>query len=175
MSFLRKGFLVLAGALPLLAAGVTQAQTTATNRPPALTPEQVAIMRHDMDTALHYKLAPDVLPRLTATLQAIQTAGIQPPARYGMSLDQQIQFVEQVKGLSAILKDHGFTPRDFVMSLTCVGLTGSLMNIPAGQEAGGDLTKPEPQNVALLRANPQALQALASVIRAEKPATASAQ
>lgn len=67
MVFIRKASTVL-GAMALLLAGAAQAQSVAPvggSRPqaPSLTPEQVATMQHDMDTALHYKLAPDVLPR----------------------------------------------------------------------------------------------------------------
>lgn len=136
-------------------------------QPPALTGEQMATMRHDMDTALHYKLAPDVLPRLTNALKAIHAANIQPPGHVGMSLDEQIAMVSKVQGLAPILKANGFAPRDFVMSLTCVGLTGSLMNVPPGQ-ASSKMPTPEPENVALLKANQADLQNLIGVLRTEQ-------
>lgn len=148
--------------------GVAQAQTTAPvgagGQASGLTPEQVATMQHDMDTALHYHLASDVLPRLSATLRAIQAAGILPPARYGMSLDQQVGLVEQVPGLEAILKAHGFSAHDFVMSLTCVGLTTNFMNVPPSQ-VKGNMPTPDAHNVELLKSNPKALQELVGVLR----------
>lgn len=159
------GVTVLAGSV---VAGAAQAQTTAPvgagGQASGLTPEQVATMQHDMETALHYHLAPDVLPRLSATLRGIQAAGILPPARYGMSLDQQVGLVEQVPGLEAILKAHGFTAHDFVMSLTCVGLTTNFMNVPPSQ-AKGNMPTPDAQNVDLLKSNPKALQELVGVLR----------
>ncbi|CEF57254.1 hypothetical protein AGA_2570 [Acetobacter ghanensis] len=178
MGFIRKASTVL-GAVALLAAGAAQAQSVApvggaTPQAPSLTPEQVATMQHDMDTALHYKLAPDVLPRLSATLKAIEAANIQPPGRVGMSLDQQIALVGQVPGLDAILKAHGMSARDFVMSLTCVGLTGSLLNVPPGQ-GGAHMPVPDPANVAILKNNPQALQELVGVLRGGAAAGSSAQ
>ncbi len=118
-------------------------------------------------TALHYKLAPDVLPRLTAALKAIHAAHIQPPGHVGMSLDEQIGMVNKVPGLDPILKTNGFSAHDFVMSLTCVGLTGSLMNVPQTQQTA-QMPTPEPQNVALLKAKPDELQALISVLREEQ-------
>ncbi|MGV4878228.1 hypothetical protein [Acetobacter indonesiensis] len=144
-----------------------QGQAQSGQQRPALTGEQMATMRHDMDTALHYKLAPDVLPRLTSTLKAIHAANIQPPGRLGMSLDEQVSMVEKVPGLPPILKANGFTPHDFVMSLTCVGLTGSLMNVQPGQ-ANSQVPTPEAANVALLKAHPEDLQALITVLRAEQ-------
>lgn len=172
MVFIRKAFPVL-GAMALLVAGAAQAQSVAPAggaRPqaPSLTPEQVATMQHDMDAALHYKLAPDVLPRLSAALRAIQAAKIQPPGRAGMSLDQQIALVGQVPGLGAILKAHGLDARSFVMSLTCVGLTGSLLNVPPGQ-GGAQMPVPDAANVAILKNNPQALQELVGVLREGAP------
>ncbi|GBQ73008.1 MULTISPECIES: hypothetical protein [Acetobacter] len=174
MVFIRKASTVL-GAVALLLAGAAQAQSVAPvggSRPqaPSLTPEQVATMQHDMDTALHYKLAPDVLPRLSAALRAIQAAKIQPPGHAGMSLDQQIALVGQVPGLDAILKAHGLDARSFVMSLTCVGLTGSLLNIPPGQ-GGAHMPVPDAANVAVLKNNPQALQELVGVLREGSPAS----
>ncbi|MFT8675649.1 MAG: hypothetical protein ABF990_12310 [Acetobacter sp.] len=166
MSFFRNGALGVLGAVSLLA--VASAQTVApvgaNGQPPSLTPEQQATMQRDANTALHYKLAPNVLPRLTSALKAIQAAGIQPPSQFGMSLDQQIGLVEQVKGLDGILKANGFTARDFVMSLTCVGLTASLMNVPPNQ-AGSSPLVPDAANTALLKNNNAQLQALAEVLR----------
>ncbi|MFT8336599.1 MAG: hypothetical protein ABF628_10525 [Acetobacter orientalis] len=160
---------VLAAILCAPAAG---AQTVAVTGPaqagtPALSAQQMTTMRRDMDTALHYKLAPDVLPRLTAALKAIHAAHIQPPGHVGMSLDEQIGMVNKVPGLDPILKTNGFSAHDFVMSLTCVGLTGSLMNVPQTQQTA-QMPTPEPQNVALLKAKPDELQALISVLREEQ-------
>ena len=168
MIFIRKVSTVL-GAVALLAGAAAHAQSVtpvggATPHAPSLTLEQVVTMQHDMDTALHYKLAPDVLPRLSATLRAIQAAKIQPPGHAGMSLDQQIALVGQVPGLEAILKAHGLDARSFVMSLTCVGLTGSLLNVPPGQ-GGAQMPVPDAANVAILKNNPQALQELVGVLR----------
>lgn len=156
----------------ILCAPVAEAQTTAVTGPsqagaPALSAQQVNTMRRDMDTALHYKLAPDVLPRLTTALQAIHAAHIQPPGHVGMSLDEQIVMVGKVPGLEPILKTNGFSAHDFVMSLTCVGLTGSLMNVPPTQKTA-QMPTPEPQNVALLKAKPDELQALITVLREEQ-------
>nr|WP_298795113.1 hypothetical protein [uncultured Acetobacter sp.] len=133
---------------------------------PNLTPEQMATLQRDMNTALHYKLASNVVPRLTSALKSIQAAHIQPPGRLGMSLEEQIGMVDKMPGLEPILKTNGFTAREFVMSLTCVGLTGSLMNVPPGQ-ATGNIPTPDAQNVAILKANPQELQELITVLRAE--------
>ena len=160
---------VIAATLCAPAAG---AQTAAVTGPaqagaPALSAQQVNTMRRDMDTALHYKLAPGVLPRLTTTLKAIHAAHIQPPGHVGMSLDEQIVMVGKVPGLDPILKTNGFSAHDFVMSLTCVGLTGSLMNVPQTQKTA-QMPTPEPQNVALLKANPDDLQALITVLREEQ-------
>ncbi|MDE7548396.1 hypothetical protein PY793_10425 [Acetobacter fabarum] len=172
MVFIRKASTVL-GVMALLLAGAAQAQSVVPadgGRPqaPSLTPEQVATMQHDMDAALHYKLAPDVLPRLSAALRAIQAAKIQPPGHVGLSLDQQITLVGQVPGLDAILKAHALDARSFVMSLTCVGLTGSLLNIPPGQ-GGAHMPVPDAANVAILKNNPQALQELVGVLREGAP------
>jgi hypothetical protein len=193
MSFLRKAmqarqdagagfgrFCKAAMGVTMLAAGVcagaAQAQTTAPvgagGQASGLTPEQIATMQHDMDAALHYHLAPDILPRLSATLQSIQAAGILPPARYGMSLDQQVGLVEQVPGLAAILKEHGLTAHDFVMSLTCVGLTTNFMNVPPSQMTG-NMPTPDAQNVALLKSNPKALQELVGVLRGGRQSSTS--
>lgn len=172
MALLSKTMLALLGSIPLWVVGVAPAQPVQAETmqeeaaPPKLSHEQVMIMRHDTEAVLHYKLPPDILPRLTATLQAIQKAGIRPPEQYGMSLDEQIRFVEQVKGLDTILHDHGFTPRDFVTSLTCVEMTGSMMDVST--DRNNSTLTPDPQNVDLLRRNPQALQELAQVVRAEK-------
>lgn len=168
MVFIRKASTVL-GAMALLVSGAAHAQSVAPvdgaqPHAPSLTPEQVVTMQHDMDTALHYKLAPDVLPRLSGALKAIQAAKIQPPGHAGMSLEQQIALVEQVPGLGAILKAHGLDARSFVMSLTCVGLTGSLLNVPPGQ-GGAQMPVPDAANVAILKSNPQALQELVGVLR----------
>ncbi len=168
MVFIRKASAVL-GAMALLVTGAAQAQSVApvggaTPHAPPITPEQVATMQNDMETALHYKLAPDVLPRLSATLRAIQAANIQPPGHVGMSLDQQIALVGQVPGLAAILKAHGLDARSFVMSLTCVGLTGSLLNIPPGQ-GSAQMPVPDAANVAILKNNPQALHELVGVLQ----------
>ncbi|MCP1243562.1 hypothetical protein GOB86_12415 [Acetobacter lambici] len=178
MVFIRKASTVL-GAMALLVAGAAQAQSVApvggaTPQAPSLTPEQVATMQHDMDAALHYKMAPDVLPRLSGALRAIKAAKIQPPGRVGMSLDQQIALVGQVPGLGAILKAHGLDARSFVMSLTCVGLTGSLLNVPPGQ-GGAQMPVPDAANVAILKNNPQALQELVGVLREGAPAGSSTQ
>ena len=172
MVFIRKASTVL-GAVALLVAGAAQAQSVApvggaTPRPPSLTPEQASSMQHDMDTALHYKLAPDVLPRLSAALRDIQAAKIQPPGHVGMSLDQQIALVGQVPGLDVILKAHGLDARSFVMSLLCVGLTGSLLNMPPGQ-GGAQMPVPDAANAAILKNNPQALQELIGVLREGAP------
>lgn len=145
------------------------AQGTAVTGPaqgaqPTLSDEQVKTLRHDMETALHYPLKADVLPRLTNTLKAIHAANIQPPGRVGMSLDEQIAMVEKVPGLDAILKANNFTARDFVMSLTCVGLTGSLMNVTPNQQTA-QMAQPDPKNVALLKANQTELQDLIAVLR----------
>lgn len=148
------------------------AQTASPAQAPApaarsnLTPEQVTTLQRDMNTALHYKLAPDVVPRLTSALKSIQAAHIQPPGRLGMSIEEQVAMVGKVPGLDPILKTNGFTPREFVMSLTCVGLTGSLMNVPPGQ-ATSRIPTPDAQNVAILKSNPQQLQDLVTVLRAE--------
>ena len=168
MAFFSKNVLALVGIIPFWIMGMTQvhAETMQESSLSAPSHEQVMIMRRDTEAILHYKLAPDVLPRLTATLQAIQKAGIRPPDHYGMSLDEQIRLVEKVKGLDRILRAHGFTARDFVTSLTCVGMTGSMMNALADQR--NDSMKPDPENVALLRNNPQALHDLDQVVRAEK-------
>ncbi|MBS0961306.1 MULTISPECIES: hypothetical protein [Acetobacter] len=142
------------------------AQTTAAGgngAAPALSAQQVLAMRQEMTSALNYKLSPDVLPRLTSTLQAIHAAGIQPPGRAGMSLAQQIDMVSKTDKLEPILKANGFTARDFVMSLTCVGLTGSLMNV----QGHSGIPQPDAQNVALLKAHPDQLQALIAVLRSE--------
>lgn len=168
MVFIRKASTVL-GAMALLAGSAAHAQSVtsvggATPHAPSVTPEQVAAMQHDMDAALHYRLAPDVLPRLSGALKAIQAANIQPPGHVGLSLEQQIAIVGQVPGLAAILKAHGLDARSFVMSLTCVGLTGSLLNIPAGQ-GGAQMPVPDAANVAILKNNPQALQELVGVLR----------
>lgn len=133
---------------------------------PNLPPEQVTTLQRDMNTALHYKLAATVVPRLTSALKSIQAAHIQPPGRLGMSLEEQIDMVGKVPGLEPILKTNGFTPREFVMSLTCVGLTGSLMNVPPGQ-ASSTIPTPDAANVAILKSNPQQLQDLIAVLRAE--------
>ena len=66
---------------------------------PNLTPEQVTTLQRDMNTALHYKLAANVVPRLTSALKSIQAAHIQPPGRLGMSLEEQINMVGKVPGL----------------------------------------------------------------------------
>ena len=168
MAFFSKNVLALVGSIPFWIMGMTQVHAETMQESGLSTPshEQVMIMRRDTEAILHYKLAPDVLPRLTATLQAIQKAGIRPPDHYGMSLDEQIRLVEKVKGLDRILRAHGFTARDFVTSLTCVGMTGSMMNALADQR--NDSMKPDPENVALLRNNPQALHDLDQVVRAEK-------
>ncbi|GCD74037.1 hypothetical protein NBRC3299_0329 [Acetobacter pasteurianus NBRC 3299] len=162
----RSALLGVMGAAAVVAGTAAQAQTvsTAGNGAPNLTPEQVATLQHDMDTALHYHLAPNVLPRLTTALKEIQAAGIQPPSRFGMSLDQQIALVQQVPGLDPILQKNGFSAHDFVMSLTCVGLTGSLMNVPANP-GNTKMPQPEPANVAILKSNPQDLQNLVTVLR----------
>lgn len=169
---LASGKMMALAAVAFVAVGqVAVAQTAPAEngqQQPALTAEQMATMRHDMDTALHYKLAPGVLPRLTNTLKAIHAANLQPPGHLGMSLDDQIAMVSKVQGLPPILKANGFTPPDFVMSLTCVGLTGSLMNVPPGQ-ASNKMPMPEPENVALLKANQADLQALIGVLRTEQP------
>lgn len=156
----------------ILCGPCAEAQTPAATGPaqgaaPALSEQQMTTMRRDMDTALHHKLAPDVLPRLTSALKAIHAAHIQPPGHVGLSLDEQIGLVGKVPGLEAILKANGFTAREFVMSLTCVGLTGSLMNVPPTQQTA-QMPTPEPQNVALLKAKPEELQALISVLREEQ-------
>lgn len=158
-------------AQPALAqtAAPTQAPAQAQGAPaarPNLTPEQITTLQRDMTTALHYKLASNVVPRLTSTLKSIQAAKIQPPGRFGMSLEEQIAMVGKVPGLEPILKTNGFTAREFVMSLTCVGLTGSLMNVPPGQATNGVPT-PEAANVAILKSNPQEMQELITVLRAE--------
>lgn len=155
-------------AQPVLAqtAAPAPGQQAAPATRPNLTPEQVTTLQRDMNTALHYKLAPDVVPRLTSALKSIQAAQIQPPGRLGMSLDEQVGMVGKVPGLEPILKTNGFTPREFVMSLTCVGLTGSLMNVPPGQ-ASGNIPTPDAANVAILKGNPQQLQDLITVLRAE--------
>ncbi len=178
MTFVRKVSTVLGG-MALLVAGAAQAQSVApvggaTPRAPALTAEQVVSMQQGREAVLHYKLAPDILPRLTATLKAIQAANIQPPTQMGATLEQQIALVEKVPGVDGILKAHGLTARDFVMSLECVGQTGSLMNIPPGQ-GGSYIPVPDPANVAVLKNNPQALQELAGVLRNDAPAGSSAQ
>lgn len=154
-------------AQPALAQTAAPAQTQgAPAARPNLTPEQITTLQRDMTTALHYKLASNVVPRLTSTLKSIQAAKIQPPGRFGMSLEEQIAMVGKVPGLEPILKTNGFTAREFVMSLTCVGLTGSLMNVPPGQATNGVPT-PEAANVAILKSNPQEMQELITVLRAE--------
>lgn len=168
MAFFSKNILALVGSISLWVVGMAQvhAETMQESNISAPSHEQVMIMRHDTENILHYKLAPDVITRLTATLQAIQKAGIRPPDHHGMSLDEQIHLVEQVKGLDRILRAHGFTAKDFVTSLTCVGMTGSMMNTLADQK--DDSMKPDPENIAILRNNPQALHDLDQVVRAEK-------
>ncbi|WP_246396297.1 hypothetical protein [Gluconacetobacter tumulisoli] len=121
-----------------------------------------ATFQRDMQEAAQYPLPADFLPRMTATIRAIQAARIAPPNAPNLSLAQTIDRTASVPGLSPILSAHGFTPREFVLGITTFGLTEALIQQPPPAEAHAP--QPNPANVALIRNNPQAVQALAQAM-----------
>ena len=74
-----------------------------------------------------------------------------------MSLNETVQRVEAVPGLRPVLQANGFTARDFVMGLTCFGITYAVTS-HAGDAQGAP--RLNPQNVQLLQSDPQGVQAL---------------
>ncbi|MFT8720543.1 hypothetical protein [Acetobacter sp.] len=126
--------------------------------PPQPTEQQMAAMRKDVQTAASYALPSDFLPRMITTLQALQNAGLQPPAPSGQSsLEDTIRRVEAVPGIEPVLRAQGFTPRSFVMGLTCFGITYAITSNAQNAQNAPALN---PNNVRLLQANPDATQAL---------------
>ncbi|MBB2168235.1 hypothetical protein HLH36_07690 [Gluconacetobacter aggeris] len=148
---------VLAAALPAAAlAQQPQPQPAQQARQPS--PAEVAAFQRDVQTAVQYPLPADFLPRMTATLRAIQAAGINPPNAQTLSLAQTIDQTAAVPGLSQILSAHGFSARDFVLGISAFGITESLIRQPP--PAGAHAPTPNPANVALLRAHQQEADAL---------------
>lgn len=163
-SFLRPAARFL---LPLLAATTlttwtvqAQTQQTTTGAPPQLSAAEMAQMRQDVQAAAAWPLPADFIPRMTGTLQALKAAGLQPPPPGNhLSLGATIDRVSSVRGIDTVLKAHGFTPRSFVMGLTCFGMTVALTSNPQAQTAA-QVPKLNPANIALIQANPQGVQGL---------------
>ncbi|NHO33128.1 hypothetical protein [Acetobacter fallax] len=121
---------------------------------------EMAQMRKDVQTAASWRLPPDFMPRMTTTLQALRASGLQPPPPgEHLSLDATIQRVNAVQGLAPLLKAHGFTARDFVLGLTCFGMTVALTRQPQGQNSA-QAPKLNPANIALINSSPENVQAL---------------
>ncbi|GAA4489706.1 hypothetical protein [Gluconacetobacter tumulicola] len=147
----------LAAALPAAAlAQQPQPQPTQQARQPSAA--EIAAFQRDVQTAAQYPLPADFLPRMTATLRAIQAAGINPPNAQNLSLTQTIDQTAAVPGLSQVLSAHGFSARDFVLGISAFGITESLIRQPP--PAGAHAPTPNPANVALLRAHQQEADAL---------------
>jgi hypothetical protein len=127
--------------------------------PPGVDP---ATFQRDMQAAAQYPLPQDFLPRMTATIRALEAAHIAPPSGPNLSLAQTIERTGAVPGLRPILAAHGFTPRDFVLGITTFGLTEALIQQPP--PPGAHVPTPNPANVALIRNDPQNAQALMQVI-----------
>ncbi|GBR02683.1 hypothetical protein AA21952_0830 [Acetobacter oeni LMG 21952] len=138
------------------------AQDASQQQPAAVQPtaEEMAQMRKDVQTAASYRLPPDFIPRMTSTLQALRASGLQPPPPAGhLSLDATIERINGVQGLDPFLKAHGFTARDFVLGLTCFGMTVALTQNPQAQSSP-QAPKLNPANVALVNSSPEGVQAL---------------
>ncbi|GBQ90997.1 hypothetical protein AA13595_3029 [Gluconacetobacter johannae DSM 13595] len=153
----RTSLLAMALAAAILPAAPALAQQQAA--PPGV---DQATFERDMQEAARYPLPADFLPRMTATIQAIQAAGIAPPNTPNLSLAQTIDRTAAIPGLTPILAAHGFTPRDFVMGITAFGLTEALIQQPP--PAGAHAPQPNPANVALIRNYPQDAQTLAQAM-----------
>lgn len=162
------GSLLMGAALPALAQTAGQPGVPAQGEtPPQPTEAQMAQMRRDVQTAASYTLPRDFLTRMRATLQALRAANLQPPPGDPLSLEATIARVQKVAGVDAVMKSHGFTARDFVLGLTCFGMTVALTNNQ--QAASGQAPQLNPANVALIRSNPQETQALLQEMGAQPP------
>ncbi|GBQ21997.1 hypothetical protein AA0472_0627 [Acetobacter estunensis NRIC 0472] len=129
-------------------------------QPPPPTEAQLAQMRQEVQEAASWRLPPDFLTRMAATLQALRNANLQPPAPGGhISLNETIARVQAVPGIDPILRAHGFTPREFVMGLTGFGITYAVTSNPQAQQSG-KAPKLNPANVKLLQSNPTGVQVL---------------
>ncbi|MBB2206199.1 hypothetical protein [Gluconacetobacter takamatsuzukensis] len=150
----------LAAALP--AAAMAQQPQQAGQQPAQQarqpSPAEIAAFQRDVQTAVQYPLPADFLPRMTATIHALQAAGINPPNAQNLSLAQTIDQTAAVPGLSQVLSAHGFTARDFVLGISAFGITESMIRQPP--PAGAHAPTPNPANVALLRAHQQEAEAL---------------
>ncbi|NHN87714.1 hypothetical protein [Acetobacter conturbans] len=148
-----------------LGAGAAHAQTSSDGQsgtfqqPPAPTEQQMAVMRRDVQTAAAYPLPTDFFPRMINTLEILRSTGLQPPAPTGRtSLNETIARVAAVPGIDAVLKSQGFTPRDFVMGLTCFGITYAVTTNTSGNTQ--DAPKLNPANIRLLQGNQAGVQGL---------------
>ncbi len=144
-----------------------QGQQSTAEPPPQPSAAEMTQMRKDVQTAAAWRLPPDFIPRMTSTLQALRSSGLQPPPPAGqLSLDATIQRVNGVPGLAPLLKAHGFTARDFVIGLTCFGMTVALTHNPQAQNSP-QAPKLNPANVALINSSPEGVQALMQEMNAQ--------
>lgn len=120
---------------------------------------EMAQMRQDVAIAANWPLPRDFFPRMSATLAALRQANIHPPYGERLTLDQTIQKVGAAPGVTPILKAHGFTPRDFVMGLTCFGITRAVLSNPQAAASNGAPAL-NPANVELINSDQSGVNSL---------------
>ncbi|MBV1834077.1 hypothetical protein [Novacetimonas pomaceti] len=175
-SFLRK--MLLTGACVLGASVASgnirhaMAQDVARHGP---TPEQKAEMervvheavQHDMQSVAQYPLPKDFFARMLPMMQQITQAHISPPiATSNTTLAMTIRRMEAMQQLQPILQRNGMSARDFVMSITCFGMTTALLQDQ--KHKNSTLPHLNPANVRLIQSHEADAQALIQVMSADE-------
>ncbi|EFG83932.1 hypothetical protein F1645_05465 [Novacetimonas hansenii] len=125
-----------------------------------------AAVQHDMQAVAQYPLPKDFFARMLPLMQQIEQAHLSPPkATPNTTLAMSIRRTEAMQPLQPLLQRSGMTARDFVMGITCFGMTEALLQ-KHGQ-AHGNLPPLNPANVSLIKEHDGQAQELIQIMSAE--------
>ncbi|MBY4640991.1 hypothetical protein K6L44_13580 [Gluconacetobacter entanii] len=123
-------------------------------------------VQHDMQTVAQYPLPKDFFARILPLMQQIEQAHLSPPTTTpNTTLAMTIRRTEAMQQLQPILQRYGMTARDFVMGITCFGMTEALLQ--EHSKAHGELPHLNPANVSLIKEHDGQAQELIQMMSAE--------